>query len=120
MHNKNINTVTNMLMLATNYAIANGFHPINHTDLDENPANFNETLYNIANQINERIEQGINYASIYFNDDLNAFSLEPFNSHDELINDYSDNGNFPSQFVMASFTMPLNNGTLFTLEIIQG
>lgn len=109
-----------MLLQATNFAIANDFTPALHTDINEKPANFLETLNSMANAINERIRDGIYYASIYFNEDNNAFSLDYFTSHDEMLAEYTDNGRFSQDLIMASFTMLIDDETYFTLEIVQG
>lgn len=124
------NTITLMLVQATNYAVSRGFIPQAHTDVDDDnkPADFLQTLNKIHEAIEKRIQNNIFYASIYFNDDNNAFSIDCFYSHEQMLNEYSDNGNLEGDLDMASFSMPFiiknEDGKelckYFTLDIVMG
>lgn len=121
------NVITSLLIQATNFALSNGFTPELHRNLDEKPANFATTLQDIQRNIFYRIEHGIFYASLYFNEDQNQFSLDSFKSHNEMLNDYlegfADDPTIPKDLIMASFTkyIKVNNEQIyFTLEIVLG
>lgn len=125
------NTITLMLIQATNFAIARGFTPQAHTDVDNNdePADFLQTLNKIHEAIEKRIQDNIFYASIYFNDDNKAFSFDDcFYSHEQMLNEYTDNGNFGNDLDMASISMPFltkdEDGNIksqyFTLDVVLG
>lgn len=111
------NSITNILLQATNYAISQGFNPIYFKGEDETPEDFMTALFTIANDIHtDFIHSNKTYAALCFTHDTHQFWLDPYKSQEELLENYKD---LPDATIMATFKTIIED-KLFTLDIVLG
>lgn len=116
--------IQKLLQQATVYAVLSGFNPLEHQTDDSNmgliKANFHATYFQVLQELQARIDQGLYYACIWFTDDTHAFELCNYKSHNEFIDDITSNFSWPDDVLRASFQSLIDDTHVFTLEIYLG